>query len=93
MTRERDVKKALLAAVDAAGGLARKVKWEGRSNAPDWRVLLPGRRPVWVELKAPGETPTTGQLREHERMRRFGEEVYVIDSIEMVRGFMEHWAP
>jgi hypothetical protein len=39
---------------------------------------------TWVELKAPGEKPRPGQLREHERMRRMGQRVEVIDSIEGV---------
>ena len=39
---------------------------------------------VLVELKATGEKPTAQQVREHNRMRRLGELVYVIDSIEGV---------
>lgn len=39
---------------------------------------------IFVELKAPGEKPTTLQLREHERMRAMGQTVVVIDSIEGV---------
>lgn len=38
----------------------------------------------WVELKRPGEKPTSLQLREHERMRAMGQTVVVIDSIEGV---------
>ena len=39
---------------------------------------------VWVELKAPGVKPESYQLREHERMRKMGQRVVVIDSIEGV---------
>ena len=38
----------------------------------------------WVELKAPGVKPEAYQLREHERMRKMGQRVVVIDSIEGV---------
>lgn len=38
----------------------------------------------WVELKAPGKVPTAVQLREHERMRKMGQRVLVIDSFEKV---------
>lgn len=38
----------------------------------------------WVELKAPGQEPEPHQLREHERMRRMGQQVEVIDSLEGV---------
>lgn len=47
------------------------------------RELL-GLVTVWPELKAPGEKPEPHQLREHERMRRMGQRVEVIDSIEGV---------
>jgi len=39
---------------------------------------------IWVELKAPGKKPTSGQLREHERMRGMGQRVEVIDSFDGV---------
>lgn len=81
--RERDVKGYLLARVKALGGEARKVRWEGRANAPDWRVMLADRR-FWAELKAPGERPTPMQVREHNRMRRLGEIVHVLDSAAAV---------
>ncbi|MCX8005092.1 MAG: hypothetical protein N2688_09070, partial [Burkholderiaceae bacterium] len=61
--RERDIERALVAAVRAAGGEVRKVQWVGRRGAPDRLVRLPGRH-VWVELKAPGERPTRLQERE-----------------------------
>lgn len=86
--RERDIKKYLLARVKALGGEARKVRWEGRSGAPDWRVMLCPLfirpRCFWAELKAPGEKPTAAQFREHTRMRRHGETVYVFDSFESI---------
>ena len=39
---------------------------------------------VAIETKAPGKKPTSGQLREHERMRGMGQRVEVIDSFEGV---------
>lgn len=78
---ERDVEKALVDAVKAAGGEVRKVKWIGRSGAPDRIVFLSGRVPAFVEVKAPGEKPTPAQVREHARMRSAGAQVYVIDTI------------
>lgn len=92
--RERDIEKHLVARVKAMGGEVRKVQWIGRRGAPDRLVMLPaswmGRRtsgfwdsptPIWVELKAPGVKPESYQLREHERMRKMGQRVVVIDSI------------
>lgn len=48
-------------------------------------------RTIWVELKAPGKTPEPHQIREHNRMRRVGQTVVVIDSLEgvdeLLRGY------
>ena len=41
-------------------------------------------RAIWVELKAPGEKSKPHQAREHERMRRMGQRVEVIDSIQAI---------
>ncbi len=54
-----------------------------RLDSPDLMTLL---WPVtfWVELKATGKRAEPHQVREHERMRKMGHSVYVIDSIEGV---------
>lgn len=92
--RESDIEKHLVNRVVELGGEVRKVKWVGRRGAPDRLVMLPApaewwkrdfrHRTIWVEVKAPGEKPEPHQLREHERMRRMGQRVEVIDSIEGV---------
>ncbi len=93
--KERDIERHLVQRVKALGGEVRKVEWIGRRGAPDRLVMHPwgvrladGRRVddkhTWVELKAPGVKPEAYQLREHERMRKMGQRVVVIDSIEGV---------
>jgi hypothetical protein len=94
--RERDIERHLVQRVVECGGEVRKVQWVGRRGAPDRMVMLPEvRQPgvwyaireprtVFVELKAPGVKPEPHQLREHDRMRRMGQRVEVIDSIEGV---------
>ncbi|WP_323026651.1 VRR-NUC domain-containing protein [Castellaniella sp.] len=81
--RESEIEKYLVERVKALGGEVRKVRWVGRNGAPDRLVMLPGRT-VWVELKAPGEKCRPHQVREHERMRRMGQVVLVVDSFEGV---------
>lgn len=81
--RERDVEQYLVEQVKAKGGEVRKVRWIGRHGAPDRIVMLPDRT-IWVELKAPGEKAKPHQVREHERMRRMGQRVEVVDSFEGV---------
>ncbi len=92
--RERDIEAYLVKRVKALGGEVRKVQWIGRRGAPDRLVMLPGmyfggsnvtNSPIiFIELKATGIKPEAHQLREHERMRKMGQRVVVIDSIEAV---------
>jgi hypothetical protein len=84
MTRESDIEKYLVKRVKDVGGQIRKAQWVGHVGAPDRRVMLPNRMPIWIELKAPGKKPEPHQLREHNRMRKLGELVEVIDSYEAV---------
>jgi hypothetical protein len=91
--RESDIEKHLVKRAKALGGEVRKVAWIGRRGAPDRLVMLPRRdgdehSALWVELKAPGVKPEAYQLREHERMRKMGQRVVVIDSIEGVEGLL-----
>ncbi len=92
--RESDIEKYLVNRVRGFGGEVRKVQWIGRRGAPDRFVMFPLTgsygRPCgyWVELKAPGVKPEPHQLREHERMRRLGQHVVVIDSFEGVDGLL-----
>lgn len=91
--RESDIEAHLVRRVKELSGEVRKVKWIGRRGAPDRLVMLPRqmikndiwqRSAIWVELKAPGVPAEAYQLREHDRMRRLGQRVVVIDSIEGV---------
>lgn len=84
MTRESDIEKYLVKRVKDVGGQIRKAQWVGHVGAPDRRVMLPNRFPIWIEVKAPGKKPEPHQLREHNRMRKLGELVEVIDSYEAV---------
>jgi len=84
MTKESDIEKYLVKRVKDVGGQIRKAQWVGHVGAPDRRVMLPNRMPIWIELKAPGKKPESHQIREHNRMRKLGELVEVIDSYEAV---------
>lgn len=66
----------------------RKAVFKGPGPAFPYTLTLPGRT-IWVELKAPGEKPESHQLREHERMRKMGQRVVVIDSIEGVEELLQ----
>lgn len=85
--KESRIENHLVRRVRELGGEVRKVQWIGRRGAPDRLVMLP-EATTWVELKAPGVPPEAHQVREHDRMRRLGQRVVVIDSIEAVEGLL-----
>lgn len=87
MTPEGKVVAAIKRAVKALGGETRKVEWSGRRGAPDLLVLLPGHH-FFIEAKAPGEKPRPEQLREHERLRKAGFDVFVLDDADAALGFI-----
>lgn len=100
MAEEAKIEKYLVNQVKTLGGEVRKVKWIGRRGAPDRLVMLPEtfrfmhdggplERTIWVELKAPGKVPEPHQAREHERMRKMGQRVEVIDSTEGVDNLLK----
>lgn len=97
--KESTIEKHLVKRVKELGGEVRKVKWIGRNGAPDRLVMLPWgysrdhdknyNLAIWVELKAPGVPPEPHQLREHDRMRKMGQRVVVIGSIEGVEALLK----
>ena len=97
--RESEVEKYLIQEVVGRNGSIRKVKWIGRRGAPDRFVMLPFSRGkigyvwiprcAWVELKRPKGKAEAHQRREHQRLREFGQVVYVIDTKEKVNAFIE----
>lgn len=89
--KESQIEGYLANRAKALGGETRKLKWVGRSSAPDRLVFLPGGRLIFIELKAPGKAATfpanaheRKQAREHRRMRAMGQRVEVVDSFEGV---------
>jgi hypothetical protein len=97
--RESTVEQHLKDRAEALGLLVRKVKFLGVDGAPD-RVLMSPDRMVngiaarttfWVELKRPGGEARTRQLREHEAMRKHGQLVVVLDTVEAVDAFLEQF--
>jgi hypothetical protein len=80
-TRERSIEAALRRAAEARGGLAIKFTSPGCKGVPDRVILLPGAPAAFVEVKRPGEKPTTLQAYRHREMRRAGALVHVLDAL------------
>jgi hypothetical protein len=90
---EKHIEAYLVKRVEGCGGQAYKFTSPQRANVPDRLVLVPpgelSSHAVFVEVKAPGKEPTSGQLREHDRLIKMGFPVYVIDSKPGVDAFIK----
>ena len=85
MTPEGKIQKYAKEQFEAMGGLVRKLSYENRVGAPDLLVILPNGIVWFVEVKKDENTkPDPHQLREHERMRKRGANVFVVGSIKQV---------
>ena len=84
----------LVKLVKAAGGMAEKVRWH-RKGPPDYLVtwsMAEMRRlgPMdLVETKAPGKGPRPEQVRDHNRRRKLGVTVWVLNTQEEIRAYVE----
>lgn len=99
--RESKIEAYFVQQVEAKGALQRKLQYVGRRGASDrmvvWSVLSENTLyheglVDFVELKAPGKKPDGHQEREHERLRRLGCSVFVIDSYEAVDAYVKERA-
>ena len=87
--REREIEQYLRKRVAELGGLAYKWTSPGTAGVPDRIVVFPGGGVHFIELKAPGKTPTALQARQISRLADVGASVRVIDSKEGVDDFIE----
>lgn len=78
--QERTIEEYLRDRVKAAGGRAYKFVSPGNTGVPDRMILLPGGRIIFAELKAPGKKPSPVQKLQHEKIKKLGFEVLVIDN-------------
>jgi hypothetical protein len=87
--RESKIEKHLREQVELRGGMCEKFVSPGKSKVPDRLVSWPFGDKDLVETKATGEKPDPGQARDHEKRRKIGHEVYVLDSIEAVDWYIQ----
>lgn len=71
--------------------LAHKFTSPRRRSVPDRLFLFRGGITVFIEFKATGKKPTTGQLREIERLRERNHFVHVCDDIDQGRRIVDHY--
>ena len=79
--REREIEKKACEFAAKNGWYQRKYKTANRRGLPD-RIFIRRGIVMFIEFKATGEEATEQQKLEHDRIRKQGIEVYVIDNIE-----------
>ena len=87
--RERQIEIKLRNAVKIKGGLALKFVSPGVVGVPDRIVLTADGKVFFVELKAPGKCLSPRQVKMAAVLGRLGHKVWIIDSLEKVKGFVE----
>lgn len=86
---EKAVERRLVELVKHNGGMCIKLLCDQLIGLPDRMCLFPGHKIVFVELKTTGKKPKRIQLYIHEKLRKLGFRVEVIDTIKGVEQFID----
>jgi len=90
MDSEKLIEKTLNAEVKSLGGWSLKLLCQFVTGLPDRLVLLPGGVIFFVEVKSTGKKPTPVQRLVHEKLRRLGFRVEVIDSLKQLNEILNN---
>lgn len=86
---EKDIEKILVNEVKKLGGRAYKWVSPGNDGVPDRIAILPGLRPVFVELKTEKGRLSAIQRVQIERLKKMKQDVSVLYGEPQVRDFLE----
>lgn len=89
MVGEKTIEGHLREAVKRAGGRAYKWTSPGNAGVPDRIVILPGRSPIFVELKTARGVLSTLQANQIRILREMGQDVRVIRGMVELDAFLE----
>jgi len=90
MTNERAIVKAILAYLNGLPGCLARKRWGGGMGVagdPDIDACIRGRS-VQLEVKRPGEKPTSLQAKRLREWRKAGALVAVVSSVEEVKSLL-----
>ena len=90
MDSEKLIEKTLVAEVKTLGGWAIKLLCTYVTGLPDRLVLLPGGVVFFVEVKTTGKKPTAVQRLVHEKLRKLGFTVHVVDSLKQLNSILNN---
>lgn len=86
---EKDIEKIMVSGVKKLGGRAYKWVSPGNDGVPDRIVILPGMRPVFVELKTEKGQLSALQKVQINRLQDLKQDVRVLKGLTEVRTFLE----
>lgn len=86
---ERDIEKTLVSGVKKLGGRAYKWVSPGNDGVPDRIVILPGMRPIFVELKTETGRLSALQNVQIKRLQEMGQDVKILYGESQARDFLE----
>lgn len=90
---EKEIERAVCLYARAKHGvLTYKFTSPAHRSVPDRLLLFPNGAVLFIEFKATGKQPTGAQVREFERIRAVGQQVVVIDDIELGKIFVDSFA-
>jgi hypothetical protein len=87
--RESTVERYLVNRVQKLGGMAIKLNPIGMAGLPDRLVLLPDAKIIFAEVKRPGGQPRKLQTVIHNRLRKLGFRVEVVDNNDRVKEILK----
>jgi len=85
---EKLLERKLAKKVSQVGGWCLKLPAIHHAGIPDRLCLFPGGEVVFVEVKTTGEKPRKIQLAIHQKLRKLGFTVLVIDKTEEIEAFI-----
>ena len=88
---EKTLERKLAKKVEALGGWSLKLLAVHISGLPDRICLLPGGKVFFVEVKTTKQKPRKIQLVVHERLKKLGFPVYVVDTSEGIEEVLNQW--
>lgn len=86
---EKDVERKLVELVKTHGGMCIKLLCDQLIGLPDRLCLFPSQKAIFVEVKTTGQKPRRIQKYIHEKLRKLGFRVEVLDTISSVINFIE----
>jgi hypothetical protein len=88
---EKVIERKLVEAIKANGGMCIKLLCDNLLGLPDRLILMPHAKIAFVELKTTGQKPRRIQAFMHNKLRKLGFRVEVIDTVEGVNNFVNEY--